>query len=44
MKEKICKLCGKRFVPTHNAQRYCDDTHTKICKICGKEFPITWEN
>ena len=44
MKEKICKLCGKRFVPTHNAQRYCNEIHTKICKICGKEFPITWEN
>lgn len=43
MVEKVCKLCGNKFIPRSNAQRYCDRIHTKSCKICGKDFEITWE-
>lgn len=41
MKSKICKLCGKEFIPTKNAQRICSDTHYRSCEVCGKKFVIT---
>ena len=37
---RICKFCGKAFLPTNPNAKYCDRTHTAICKICGKEFVI----
>lgn len=40
-KEKICVLCGKKFVPKFNAQKICDDKHYRTCEICGKQFEIT---
>lgn len=41
MKSKICKLCGKEFIPTKNAQRICSDIHYRSCEVCGKKFVIT---
>lgn len=40
---KICKLCGKEFEPSYNAQKYCNEIHYKVCEICGKSFEITWQ-
>lgn len=40
MKEKICVLCGKLFVPKTNAQKICQDEHYRNCEICGKPFKI----
>lgn len=38
---KICKECGKQFVPRNGMQLYCDDQHYRKCVVCGKMFPIT---
>lgn len=38
---KICKLCGKEFEPTTNAQRICKDIHYRSCEVCGTQFVIT---
>ena len=35
---RICKLCGKEFEATHNAQKFCKGPHYRKCKVCGKEF------
>ena len=37
---KVCKLCGKVFVPRNNTARYCDDNHYRPCPICGKPVLI----
>lgn len=37
---KICKYCGKEFVPNHNRREYCYDDHFKTCEVCGKSFKI----
>ena len=39
--KKICKFCGKEFLPTHFGQEYCTDTHYGSCPICGKPVVIT---
>lgn len=35
---KICKICGKEFMPNSAHQVYCKDTHYRICPICGKSY------
>lgn len=37
---KICKWCGKEFVPDSARDVYCKGTHFQICEVCGKEFEI----
>lgn len=46
--EKICPVCGKKFIPQNNHQIYCSrscsakceasTTTEKICPVCGKIF------
>ena len=33
---KICKLCGKEFIPNTSWQVYCTDVHYVPCPVCGK--------
>ena len=33
---KICKFCGKEFLPRTFRQVYCDGPHYKPCPVCGK--------
>lgn len=33
---RICKWCGKEFVPKEWRDAYCDGPHYKTCVICGK--------
>lgn len=33
---KICKLCGKEFIPNTSWQIYCTDVHYVPCPVCGK--------
>ena len=40
MKERICCLCGKVFIPTHPRQKVCADQHYRKCEICGADIPI----
>lgn len=35
VKSKICKLCGKEFIPKSNAI-YCEGPHYRPCPMCGK--------
>lgn len=37
-KTKICKLCGKEFIPNSPRQKYCAGPHYKACEVCGKQF------
>lgn len=37
---KVCRLCGKEFIPMNNTQIYCKDTHIVPCVVCGKPVPI----
>lgn len=43
MKDKICPLCSKKFVPNSPRQKYCKGPHYRTCIICGKQFKITFE-
>ena len=36
--EKICRVCGKKFVPKSARQLDCNEVVIKNCEICGKEF------
>lgn len=36
--EKICKICGDRFIPKSPRQSYCNKLIMKKCSVCGKEF------
>lgn len=38
--KKICKLCGKEFIPENNTQIYCKDIHFAPCVICGEPVQI----
>lgn len=38
MKEKICKFCGKSFIPNSNRQSYCKRIHYRNCPVCGKQY------
>lgn len=37
---KICKWCGKEFVPESVRDVYCRSTHYQTCAVCGKKFEI----
>lgn len=37
---KICKFCGKTFIPTNPKQEYCKEQHYQQCVICGKMFEV----
>lgn len=37
---RICKYCGKLFVPKSKRDIYCYNIHYKQCKVCGKLFEI----
>lgn len=39
-KPRVCKLCGKQFIPNSPTQLYCDGPHFKQCAICGKDIPF----
>lgn len=39
--KRICKWCGKEFIPKSSRDLYCSDTHYSKCVICGKEFVVT---
>lgn len=41
MKPKICKECGKSFIPKNGMSRYCGDAHYRICVVCGQQFEVT---
>lgn len=38
---KICKFCGKEFLPRSNFQQYCKGPHIRNCPVCGKEYNET---
>lgn len=40
MEPKICKECGKVFIPKNGMSKYCDDTHYRKCRVCGKSFIV----
>ena len=40
MEKKICKLCGKEFVPDRKHLSICSDKHFRNCIVCGKEFEV----
>lgn len=40
--EKICKECGKPFIPTKPRQKYCERIHYRPCPSCGKQIEIKW--
>lgn len=37
---RICKLCGKEFVPKMWKQQVCKGPHYSNCPICGKQLQI----
>ena len=37
---RICKECGKPFVPTNNNQQYCTEEHYRPCPVCGKPVKV----
>ena len=37
---KICKFCGKEFLPRTFRQVYCDGPHFKSCPVCGKPVEV----
>lgn len=38
---KVCELCGNKFHPKNNTQRYCEADHFSLCPICGNAVKIT---
>lgn len=42
--EKICIICGQRFMPRSRAQRICDREHTNPCPVCGKPVKIQYKS
>lgn len=42
-KTKMCKGCGREFVPKSYRSSYCGELITAICSICGKEFQYKCE-
>lgn len=38
MIERVCKFCGKLFIPRSNRQIYCDNEHIRQCPRCGKFY------
>lgn len=41
MKQKVCKICGKLFIPDSPHRQYCDDEYIRTCVICGAKFKVT---
>ena len=39
-KPRVCKFCGKEFIPTKVGQMYCDEPHYGNCPVCGKPVQI----
>lgn len=39
---KLCKLCGKEFIPETRNQQYCKDIHYRPCPVCGKSMVIKY--
>lgn len=37
---KLCKMCGRPFEPTSNAQTICENIHYRNCEVCGTPFVI----
>ena len=37
-KPRICKLCGREYIPTSTHQSYCNQDIEATCKFCGKTF------
>lgn len=35
---RICKFCGKEFIPNSAKQIYCKGPHVRKCPICGKNY------
>lgn len=40
-KERLCKFCGKPFVPATGGQIYCKRPHYMTCPVCGKQYLVT---
>jgi len=38
---KLCKICGKEFIPSREHKTICSNPHYRICVVCGKEFEVT---
>ena len=36
---RICRICGKEFIPNSCRQFYCKELHYRICPVCGKSYP-----
>lgn len=36
--ERICTICGKKFIAKHNRRKVCYEDHYRTCEICGKLF------
>lgn len=39
--ERICKECGKQFMPRQATQIYCKGPHSTTCEVCGASFEYT---
>ena len=38
MEARICKECGKSFIPKSSRRQFCYEDHYRVCKGCGKLF------
>lgn len=38
MPQRICKGCGREFIPNTGKQQFCNNEITKKCEVCGNEF------
>ena len=38
---KLCRICGKEFVPSRDHRTICPNPHYRICVVCGKKFEVT---
>lgn len=36
--EKVCQLCGKKFIAHKNTDKVCGDIHQQKCVVCGTVF------
>lgn len=41
IKYRICKYCGKKFIPKSHSQIYCKNPHYQVCPVCGKSVLVT---
>lgn len=40
MEARICKECGKSFIPRSSRRQFCYEDHYRVCKGCGKLFYV----